>query len=130
MPDHIVQLVIDALNSHAKSVKGSNIHVLGVAYKRGVSDCRESPALSVMKVLTERGAVLSYSDPYVGELREEGLPLRSVPVRSVLENGCDCVVILTDHPDFDYAYVAGQARLVVDTRNALRSFSGDHIYRL
>jgi UDP-N-acetyl-D-glucosamine dehydrogenase len=130
MPDYVVQLVIDALNRHAKSVKDSNIHVLGVAYKRGVSDCRESPALAVMKLLMDKGAHLTYSDPYVGELREEGLPLRSVPVREVLENGCDCVVVLTDHPDFDYAYVARAGRAIVDARNAMRDFRGEHITRL
>jgi UDP-N-acetyl-D-glucosamine dehydrogenase len=130
MPEYVVELVADALNRQSKSVKGSGVHVLGVAYKRGVSDCRESPALSVMKVLTERGAKVSYSDPYVPELREEGLPLHSVPVRDALENGCDCVVILTDHGDFDYAYVAKTARAVVDARNALKNFPGEHIIRL
>jgi UDP-N-acetyl-D-glucosamine dehydrogenase len=130
MPEYVVELVAEALNRQSKSVKGSGVHVLGVAYKRGVSDCRESPALSVMKVLADRGATVSYSDPYVPELREEGFPLHSVPVRDALENGCDCVVILTDHADFDYAYVARKARAVVDARNALRNFQGDHIIRL
>jgi UDP-N-acetyl-D-glucosamine dehydrogenase len=130
MPEYVVELVAEALNRQSKSVRNSNIHILGVAYKRGVADCRESPALSVMKVLMERGAHLSYSDPYVSELREEGLPFHSRQVREVLENGCDCVVILTDHPDFDYAYVAETARAVVDARNALHNFTGDHIIRL
>jgi len=130
MPEYVVELVAGALNRQSKSVKGSGVHVLGVAYKRGVSDCRESPALSVMRVLAERGAKVSYSDPYVPELREEGLPLHSVPVRDALENGCDCVVILTDHGDFDYAYVARTARAVVDARNALKNFQGEHIIRL
>ena len=130
MPEYVTQLVSDALNRQSKSVKDSSVHVLGVAYKRGVSDCRESPALAVMKLLTERGARISYSDPYVDELREEGLALRSAPIHEVLENGCDCVVILTDHPDFDYAYVARAARAVVDTRNAMRNFPGEHITRL
>ena len=130
MPEYVMQLVSDALNRQSKSVKDSSVHVLGVAYKRGVSDCRESPALAVMKLLTERGARISYSDPYVDELREEGLALRSSSIHEVLENGCDCVVILTDHPDFDYAYVARAARAVVDARNAMRNFPGEHITRL
>ncbi len=130
MPEYVVELVAEALNRQAKSVNGSNVHVLGVAYKRGVADCRESPALHVMKLLTERGAKLSYSDPYVEELREEGFPLHARPMREVLENGCDCVVILTDHQEFDYAYVAEKARTVVDARNALKNFQGDHIIRL
>jgi len=130
MPEYVMQLVSDALNRQSKSVKDSSVHVLGVAYKRGVSDCRESPALAVMKLLTERGARISYSDPYVDELREEGLALRSASIHEVLENGCDCVVILTDHPDFDYAYVARAARAVVDARHAMRNFPGEHITRL
>ena len=130
MPEYVTQLVSDALNRQSKSVKDSSVHVLGVAYKRGVSDCRESPALAVMKLLTERGARISYSDPYVDELREEGLALRSASIHEVLENGCDCVVILTDHADFDYAYVARAARAVVDARNAMRNFPGQHITRL
>jgi UDP-N-acetyl-D-glucosamine dehydrogenase len=130
MPEYVLELVTEALNRNSKSVRGSHVHVLGVAYKRGVSDCRESPSLSVMKLLHDRGASLSYSDPYVPELMEEGLALRSQPVRDVVSNGCDCVVILTDHPDFDYAYVASTARSIVDARNALRGVQGDHIVRL
>jgi UDP-N-acetyl-D-glucosamine dehydrogenase len=130
MPDYVLELVTEALNRNSKSVRGSHVHVLGVAYKRSVSDCRESPALAVMKLLHDRGASLSYSDPYVPELREEGLALRSQPMREVVGNGCDCVVILTDHPDFDYAYVASAARSIVDARNALRGIQGDHIVRL
>ena len=95
-----------------------------------MSDVRESPSLSVMKLLFERGARVSYSDPYVPELREEGLAMRSLPVREVLSNGCDCVVILTNHADFDYAYVASAARSIVDARNAMRGVPGEHILRL
>jgi UDP-N-acetyl-D-glucosamine dehydrogenase len=130
MPEHVLALVTDALNRQSKSVRDSSVHILGVAYKRGVSDCRESPALAVMKLLCDRGARLSYSDPYVPELREEGLALASQPVHDVLANGCDCVVILTDHEEFDYAFVASRARMIVDARNALRGVSGDHIVRL
>src|SRR6185369_766389 len=129
MPEYVLELINSALNRQSKSVRNSRIHILGVAYKRGVSDCRESPALAVMKLLTERGAKLSYSDPYVPELREEGLTLVSTPVREVVE-GCDCVVILTDHGDFDYAHVAGAASSIVDARNAMRGIPGDHITRL
>ena len=129
MPEYVCELINSALNRQSKSVRNSRIHILGVAYKRGVSDCRESPALAVMKVLTERGAKLSYSDPYVPELREEDLTLVSMPAREAIE-GCDCVVILTDHGDFDYAYVAGAARSIVDARNAMRGVPGDHITRL
>jgi UDP-N-acetyl-D-glucosamine dehydrogenase len=129
MPEYVLELINSALNRQSKSIRDSRIHILGVAYKRGVSDCRESPALAVMKLLAERGAKLSYSDPYVPEVREEGLDLTSQAPRDVV-TGCDCVVILTDHGDFDYAHVATAARSVVDARNAMRGVPGDHIIRL
>jgi UDP-N-acetyl-D-glucosamine dehydrogenase len=129
MPEYVLELINSALNRQSKSIRDSRIHILGVAYKRGVSDCRESPALAVMKLLAERGAKLSYSDPYVPEVREEGLDLTSQAPRDVVA-GCDCVVILTDHGDFDYAHVASAARSVVDARNAMRGVPGDHIVRL
>jgi UDP-N-acetyl-D-glucosamine dehydrogenase len=130
MPEYVLELITEALNRQSKSVRDSHVHILGVAYKRGVSDVRESPSLAVMKLLRDRGAHLSYSDPYVPELREEGLTLASQPVHEVVSNGCDCVVVLTDHPDFDYASVAQAARSVVDARNAMRGIPGDHIVRL
>jgi UDP-N-acetyl-D-glucosamine dehydrogenase len=126
----LVEKVTDALNRHRKSVRGSHIHVLGVAYKAGVNDIRESPALNVMKLLRDKGAVLSYSDPYIPSIREEELCLDSLPLQNGHLGAVDCVVILTDHRDFDYAAVARSAPLVVDTRNALRGVRGEHIVRL
>jgi UDP-N-acetyl-D-glucosamine dehydrogenase len=130
MPRFVVEKVIDALNRHSKSVRGSRIHILGVAYKRGVNDLRESPALNVMKMLADRGAILSYSDPYIPAIREEGFVLDALPFGNGTLADVDCVVVLTDHAEFDYAAVARAARLVVDTRNALRGHTGDHIVRL
>jgi UDP-N-acetyl-D-glucosamine dehydrogenase len=130
MPRFVVEKVTDALNRHSKSVRGSHIHVLGVAYKAGVNDVRESPALIVMKMLADKGAVLSYSDPYVPSLRESGFELESLPLRNGYLGDVDCVVVLTDHREFDYPGVARTARLVVDTRNALRGLRGDNIIRL
>jgi UDP-N-acetyl-D-glucosamine dehydrogenase len=130
MPRFVVERITEALNRRSKSVRDSKIHLVGIAYKRGVNDVRESPALNVMKILFEKGAILSYSDPYVPKLREEGLELGSVPVEAALSNGCDCAVILTDHTEFDYGYIARTARAVVDTRNALRDYQGDNIVRL
>jgi UDP-N-acetyl-D-glucosamine dehydrogenase len=130
MPRFVVEKVTDALNRHSKSVRGSRIHILGVAYKAGVNDVRESPALNVMKMLADKGALLSYSDPYVPALREEGFALDSLPLRNGYLGDVDCVVVLTDHREFDYKAVAGSARLVVDTRNALRGMKGDNIIRL
>jgi UDP-N-acetyl-D-glucosamine dehydrogenase len=130
MPRFVVEKVTDALNRHAKAVRGSRIHVLGVAYKAGVNDIRESPALTVMKLLQEKGAVLSYSDPYIPAIREEGLALDSLPLTNGYLADADCAVILTDHREFDYPAVVRGAPLVVDTRNALRGVAGDHIVRL
>jgi len=130
MPRFVVEKITDALNAHRKSVRGSHIHVLGVAYKAGVNDIRESPALNVMRLLQEKGAVLSYSDPYIPVISEDGLELDSLPLRNGRLGSVDCVVILTNHREFDYPAVARDARLVVDTRNALAGVAGDNIVRL
>jgi UDP-N-acetyl-D-glucosamine dehydrogenase len=130
MPSFVVEKVTDALNDGSKSVRGARIHVLGVAYKRDVSDVRESPALHVIKMLQEKGAIVSYSDPHVPEVTEEGLALTHVPVRETLEAGVDCVVLLTDHGAFNYSEIVHLAPLVVDTRNALSEFIGGNIVRL
>src|SRR4029077_10381814 len=108
----------------------SHIHILGVAYKAGVNDVRESPALNVMRLLRDKGAILSYSDPYVPAIHEEGFRLESLPLRNGHLGSVDCVVILTNHREFDYAAVAKTARVVVDTRNALAGMQGDNIVRL
>ena len=120
MPRFVVERITDALNRHRKSVRGARIHVLGVAYKAGVNDIRESPALTVMKLLADKGAILSYSDPYVPTVREEGFDFDAVPADERTLGGCDCAVILTAHSEIDYELVARVAPLVVDTRNALQ----------
>src|SRR2546427_1027021 len=130
MPRFVVEKITDALNRHRKSVRASRIHVLGVAYKAGVNDLRESPALNVMKILRDKGAVLSYSDPYVPALREDGFALDSLPLQNGYLGDVDCVVILTSHREFDYRAEARTARLVVDTRNALAGLQCDIIVRL
>jgi UDP-N-acetyl-D-glucosamine dehydrogenase len=130
MPRFVVERITDALNQHRKSIRGSRIHVLGVAYKAGVNDIRESPALNVMKILTDKGAVLSYTDPYIPVVREEGLELDSVPLEAARMKAVDCVVILTGHREIDYALVVRSAPLVVDTRNALQGYDAPHVIRL
>src|ERR1051326_6713780 len=119
MPRFVVEKVTDALNARERSVRGSRIHFLGVAYKPGVNDIRESPALNVMRLLQDKGAILSYSDPYVPALRDGRLELDPLPLQNGYLGNVDCVVILTHHREFDYPAVARTARLVVDTRNAL-----------
>jgi len=130
MPRFVVERITEALNRHRKSVNGSRIHVLGVAYKEGVNDVRESPALTVMRLLADRGAQLSYTDPYVPALREEGFALDSLELTNGWLGSVDCVVILTAHREFDYGAIVKEAPLIVDTRNALRGHRGEHIFRL
>ena len=130
MPRFVVERITDALNHHRKSVRGSRIHVLGVAYKAGVNDIRESPALNVMKILADKGAVLSYTDPYIPVVREEGFELDSVPLEAARMKAVDCVVILTAHREIDYDLVVRSAPLVVDTRNALQGCDAPNVIRL
>jgi len=118
MPAHVVQLVADALNHRQRSLNGAVILALGVAYKRGVSDIRESPALEVLLQLRAKGAQHAYADPYVPRIALDGAELRSVAADDAALKTADCVVILTDHPEFDYPRIAELASLVVDTRNA------------
>jgi UDP-N-acetyl-D-glucosamine dehydrogenase len=128
MPHFVADKVQSALNDAGKPVKGSRIHVMGVAYKRDIDDIRESPALDVMLLLKRRGAVLTYSDPHVPRLRLDGVDLESVPEESAAS--ADCVVIVTDHSAFDYQALVSRACLVVDTRNALKGFVSNKIVRL
>ena len=112
-----------------KSVNGSRVHVFGIAYKRDVNDMRESPALDVMEILLRRGAQVSYTDPYVPTLDHGNLQMQSVPQDEAAKD-CDCALIITDHKVFDYAKIASQFALIVDTRNALKGVPGDHIFTL
>ena len=129
MPHFVAQKVQGALNERNQSVKGSRIHLLGVAYKRDVNDTRESPALDLLVLLERLGARLSYSDPHVPKLSIENLVLESLPVIPACAEA-DCVVLVTDHSGFDYAAIADRSRLIVDTRNAFHNFRRPHIIRL
>jgi UDP-N-acetyl-D-glucosamine dehydrogenase len=118
MPEYVVRKVARALNEDERSVKGSHVLILGIAYKRDIDDMRESPALDVMRLLEDRGARVDYHDPFVASFRENGHHKSGVPLsRDVLER-VDAVVIITDHSGVDYQLVTDHARLVVDTRNA------------
>ncbi len=119
MPEYVVRKVARALNDDRKSVHGSRILILGVAYKKDVDDMRESPALDVMRMLEERGADLDYHDPWVTVLREHGVEHRGVDLTSERLAASDAVVIVTDHSNVDYQFVADHAALVVDARNAM-----------
>ncbi len=127
MPEFVVERVSDALNSAKKSINGSRVHVLGVAYKKDVGDVRESPALDVIELLHRRGAQLSYSDPFVPSLKMDGLSLESVAPDHA---NADCAVICTNHTAFDYDPIVKKYPLIVDTRNALRGRTEQSIFRL
>jgi len=129
MPSYVVERVGEALNTRRQSINGSRVHVFGVAYKKDVSDVRESPALDVIELLQRRGATVTYSDPHVPSLREGELSLESLP-HETAGNGVDCAVICTNHTVFDYATMPARFPLVVDTRNALKGVSADNIFRL
>jgi len=118
MPACVVGLVAEALNQRSRSLSGANILALGVAYKRGVGDIRESPALEVIEQLLQKGAKVSYADPHVPVLTVAGTSLRAIEVDAAAVRAADCVLILTDHKEFDYRDVVADARLVVDTRSA------------
>jgi UDP-N-acetyl-D-glucosamine dehydrogenase len=125
MPHYVVEKVAAALNDRSRAIRGSKILILGVAYKKNVDDVRESPALEIMKLLKERGAELSYSDPYIPKLhrmREYDFSyMSSVPLTEETLRQIDLVLITTDHGNVDYQLVADHSRLVVDTRNATRN---------
>ena len=121
MPEHVVERVAELLNRRGKAIRGSKILLLGVAYKRDVSDVRESPALEIIQHLARRGARIQYHDPYVPSLRTDGLTLRSVPLRPSVLRSADCVVIVTDHHALDQNVVVKYSRLILDTRNALKN---------
>lgn len=130
MPHFVVDKVQNALNDHRKPLRGSRIHIAGVAYKRDIDDVRESPALDIIHLLSKRGALLSYSDPYVAAVKIDGIDLRSVDDWNQACAGADCVVIVTDHTKFDYAALVERAKVIVDTRNALRGYRSEKIVRL
>jgi len=125
MPGYVVERTAEALNEHAKPVRGTDILIYGVAYKRDVSDVRESPALAIIHGLQKRGARVSYMDPHVPALDEEGVTLESIASNSSFA-AFDAVVIVTDHSLMDRTRLLSESRLVIDTRDALHGVSGDH----
>src|SRR3984957_1137567 len=130
MPYHIVDFIAEALNEHSKALKGSTILILGVSYKRDIDDLRESPALTIIEALQKRGARVHYNDPYfpkIGKGRKYDLQMECVPLEALGQY--DCVVILTDHSDYDYQKIVAEAQLIIDTRNATTGISSPRIVR-
>jgi UDP-N-acetyl-D-glucosamine dehydrogenase len=124
MPYYVVQKTIEALNKRGKSIKGSKILILGLAYKKNVDDVRESPSLKLMELLREQGATIDYNDPHIPEiprLRKYAIKMKSVSLSNGALPGYDAVLISTDHSEYDYNFIYENANLIIDTRNALNS---------
>lgn len=129
MPRYFTHYLTDLLNVENKTIKDAKILIIGVAYKCDTADTRESPALAIMRLLRERGADISYSDPFVSSLKENGTVLKSLPISPTLLRRTDAVIIATDHSSIDYATVVKYGRLILDTRNALKNFQSPNIFR-
>ncbi len=128
MPYNVIASTISALNRQKKPINGSKVLVLGVAYKRDIDDLRESPALTIIELLQKEGATVSYNDPYfpfVGRGRKYDLQMKCAPLDNLGQY--DCVLIVTDHSDYDYKRIVSEAKLVVDTRNATRGIKSEKI---
>jgi UDP-N-acetyl-D-glucosamine dehydrogenase len=128
MPHFVVQKIQNALNDHALPLKNSKVLVFGMSYKRDIDDVRESPALDIMHLLERHGAVVSYTDPHVPSIRLGNREVKGVGEEEAAN--ADCVVIVTDHSSFDYAKLVERAKLIVDSRNALKKFQSPKIVRL
>jgi UDP-N-acetyl-D-glucosamine dehydrogenase len=130
MPYHVIASVVAALNQKRKPLNGSKVLVLGVAYKRDIDDLRESPALTIIELLQKEGAVVSYNDPYfpsIGKGRKYDLQMKRTPLEHLEQY--DCVLIVTDHSDYNYKQIVQDAQLVVDTRNATKGIRSEKIVR-
>jgi UDP-N-acetyl-D-glucosamine dehydrogenase len=130
MPYHVLASVTTALNGHKKSVNGARVLILGVAYKRDIDDLRESPALTIIELLQKEGAQVSYHDPYfpfIGKGRKYDLQMKRTDLEKLEQY--DCVVIVTDHSDYDYPKIVAEAQLLVDTRNATKGILSPKVVR-
>ena len=124
MPDWVVSKVVDSLNNQGKSLKGSRILVLGIAYKRNVDDMRESPSVHMMELLRAKGAKVDYSDPHVPvfpKMRGYSFDLSSVPLNEKTISSYDCILLATDHDDYDYDKIRKYAKMIVDSRGKYRT---------
>jgi UDP-N-acetyl-D-glucosamine dehydrogenase len=130
MPRHVVTRAMELLNENGKPMRGSQVYVLGVTYKKDISDSRESPAIEVMKLLLGLGANVVFNDPFVTNLNIEGEPVESIAMTPEALKACDLAIITTDHTGFDYAEIVRHAPLVFDTRNATQGLRAKNLVRL
>jgi UDP-N-acetyl-D-glucosamine dehydrogenase len=130
MPDHVIELVSEALNMQGKAIRGSKVLVLGVAYKADIDDVRESPSLDIMEKLRERGAKIEYSDPFVPSIKFAGATMKSVPFTAASLKRFDCAVIATAHKAVSHSKALTWSKAIVDTRNALKGKKSKKIVRL
>jgi UDP-N-acetyl-D-glucosamine dehydrogenase len=129
MPRYVVQRIADILNEYERSVKGSKILILGVAYKKDVNDIRESPAIDIISLLSDKGAIVYYFDPYIPKIQIGDLEIESVELTREILKESDLVVLITDHSIFDYEFIYKNANLIFDTKNAFKNYS-EKIYKL
>jgi UDP-N-acetyl-D-glucosamine dehydrogenase len=130
MPYHIVDFITEALNGRSKALKGAKVLILGVSYKKDIDDLRESPAITIIELLQKHGALVYYNDPYfpkIGKGRKYDLQMQRVPLEALGQY--DCVVIITDHSEYDYQHIVDEAQLIIDTRNATAGISSPRIVR-
>jgi len=121
MPHYVIQKTMEALNEHKKSLKGSKVIVLGLAYKKDIDDVRESPSLELIELLRAKGAKVDYNDPFIPKThkqRKYDLQMKSKPLSAQMLKGYDVVLISTDHSDYDYDWIVKHSQLIIDTRNA------------
>ena len=127
MPYYVIERTIEVLNQHEKSLNGSKVLVLGVAYKKDIDDERESPGYIIMKLLSEKGAIVSYNDPWIPVLkqtRKYNFRKKSIPITQEVLQEMDAIIIITDHSAYDYAEIVKHSNLIIDTRNATNKIDG------
>jgi UDP-N-acetyl-D-glucosamine dehydrogenase len=131
MPNHVVNIISDGLNEHQKALNGSQILILGVAYKKNVNDVRESPSLDVINLLNEHGAEIDFYDPWVPSIKLFNSTITGIEsLSSAILDSYDAVAILTDHSDVDYQLVKDSSKLIIDTRNVYPANGDEHIVKL
>jgi UDP-N-acetyl-D-glucosamine dehydrogenase len=130
MPRFVVTRAMELLNDRGKPMRGSRVHILGVTYKKDISDSRESPALEIMKLATALGAEVTYSDPYVPSLQVEGRRMQALPPSKDVLGACDIAIITTNHTAFNYTEIVRNTPLVFDTRNATEGIKAKNLVRL